>query len=275
MAAEGEGRAGEGDGPIEYEAPLEKWDPKLGTPGFYDWRTTFPFLRAVLRQRSVVVEELAQLTGEAWTAWPETALYDVSATEWRVVPFAYTFPAWDATRTEWVPEACAAAPRTAALLRSIPGIRTALLSRLGPRTRLVPHSGWADLANHVLRCHMPLSVPAVEDASLLLPLDNPPDVRTCVTPGHEEGVCGVGVETAPESGTFAMQFHKEGDILIFDDSQTHFAINRHPTASRVVLIFDIARPPGLPLGKADIGHTDELDAFISKFKHGGDLRRRK
>ena len=38
-------------------------------------------------------------------------------------------------------------------------MRTALFSRLEPNTTLGAHTGWADLANHVLRLHIPLVVP--------------------------------------------------------------------------------------------------------------------
>jgi len=43
-----------------------------------------------------------------------------------------------------------------------PCVRTALFSRLGPGARISSHRGWADLANHVLRCHLGLSVPPGE-----------------------------------------------------------------------------------------------------------------
>jgi hypothetical protein len=99
--------------------------------------------------------------------------------------------------------------------------------------------GWADLSNHVLRCHLPLSVP-----------DNMPD---------GEKSCGMVVEGQ-------VMYHTEGDILVFDDSKRHYAFNHHPTHSRVVLIFDVARPVGLPLGEAKGPMTEELDAFIDYFK---------
>ena len=53
-------------------------------------------------------------------------------------------------------------PRTTELLKESfgPVLRTALFSRLEPRTILGAHSGWSDLANHVLRVHIPISVPS-------------------------------------------------------------------------------------------------------------------
>ena len=110
-----------------------------------------------------------------------------------------------------------------------------VLVRLNGRTdgQTAEHTGWEDLANHVLRVHVPLVVP----------------------PG---GLCGLWVD-----GQTAI--HNMGEIIIFDDSKLHKAFN-NSAADRIVLIIDVLRPPHLPLGAAKGGHTSELDSFISKFK---------
>lgn len=59
--------------------------------------------------------------------------------------------------------------------------------------------------------------------------------------------------------------HAEGEIIVFDDSKLHKAFN-HATRDRLVLIVDILRPPGVPLGTAEGAHTPELDAFIDAFR---------
>lgn len=94
------------------------------------------------------------------------------------------------------------------------------------------HTGWEDLANHVLRIHIPLIVP----------------------PGE---YCGTWVEGE-------VQTHKEGEIIVFDDSKVHRAFN-HSNKERLVLIIDLERPKELPEGTAVGGHTEELDAFINRF----------
>lgn len=124
----------------------------------------------------------------------------------------------------------------AALLRKIPGIRTALFSNMGPKTALTPHSGWALLSNHVLRLHLPLYVPD-EDAR----------------------PCGLVVDEE-------VRYHKVGNLIVFDDSKAHMAFNNHATESRYVLIFDIARPEGLPKGTATGDATAELTGLIDYFK---------
>jgi Aspartyl/Asparaginyl beta-hydroxylase len=47
----------------------------------------------------------------------------------------------------------------------LPTARTALFSRLGAGTRISSHRGWAELANHVLRCHLSLVVPTTTAAT--------------------------------------------------------------------------------------------------------------
>lgn len=58
-----------------------------------------------------------------------------------------------------------------------------------------------------------------------------------------------------------------GQILVFDDSKSHYAFNYATNASdeRIVLIVDMERPSSIPLGTAKGGHTNELDSFIKRF----------
>jgi hypothetical protein len=134
------------------------------------------------------------------------------------------------------PSSRAAAAPTTALLRSLgPGLRTALFSRLGPGTVLAPHDGWAELSNHVLRCHLALSIPAA-----------PP------------GCSGVAVEGLAQP-------HSQGSVLCFDDSRVHSGFNTSPTQERTVLIIDMARPAGVRPGRATEGATRELADFMAYF----------
>jgi aspartyl/asparaginyl beta-hydroxylase (cupin superfamily) len=224
-----------GEAPIPYKPPLIGWRQDVSAPCFYDWRNTFPFLQEVVDAWPEVLAEAR--AARRWFAWPETNLYKAEeGHDWRVFPFVYTFPADDPTKSVWLEQAAAACPRTAALLRRIPGIRTALLSKMGPKTSLATHQGWAQLSNHVLRCHLGLDVP-----------------------GEDVHACGMVVEDE-------ICFHKTGDVLVFDDSKHHSAFNHHASATRIILIFDVARPPGLPLGEATGDTTSELQSFIDYFK---------
>ena len=116
------------------------------------------YTQALVDNFDVLKREMMAATN--WHPWPETSLYKVQeGEEWRVFPFVHTFPAYDPSATQWVKPNCAQCPETVKILKSIPSIRTALYSRMGPGTRLSPHQGWAALSNHVLRTHLALAIP--------------------------------------------------------------------------------------------------------------------
>ncbi|KDO27604.1 hypothetical protein SPRG_06872 [Saprolegnia parasitica CBS 223.65] len=206
-------------------------------PSYYDYSEVFPQLELLRSHYETIRDEAlkAQLAHD-WPNWPEDH-YIGEDGEWRVFPLCYTFPAWDASKTTWVHGTCAQCPATVALLQAIPGIRTALFSKLGPETTLGAHRGWADLANDILRCHIGLDVPTYDG---------------------DDATCCIVVDGEPRA-------QANGRVLVFDDSKLHFAFNRHPTAARCILIVDLYRPAHLPRGMARGGHTDELDAFIAQY----------
>lgn len=206
-------------------------------PNYYSYPELFPQLQVLEDNYHVILEEmLAVQQGASWPFWPEKH-YTEEDSEWRVLPFCYTFPAYDASKTVWVPPTCELCPRTVEILRGIPGIRTALFSKLGPNTTLTAHRGWADLSNDILRCHLPLVVPRLNNG---------------------EPCCAmvVGGESL---------YHQEGQLFVFDDSKLHYAFNHHDEKTRIVLIVDLYRPEHLPRGRARGGHSDELDEFIDTF----------
>jgi len=200
-------------------------------PRYYDWKVTFPHLSILIDNINDLKYEASRING--WVPWPEEHYMQDSETDWKVFPFLHTFPATDESKMTWVQSTCEYCPKTSALLRKIPGVRTALYSKLGPNTKLSWHTGWADLSNHVLRCHLCLSLPS-------------------------DGACGMVVEEE-------VMYHEVDNILIFDDSKRHRAFNDSKTADRIVLIIDILRPSNIPLGTAVGGHTEELDHFVNSF----------
>lgn len=221
---------------------------------FYDWKELFPELQIFVDNYNKIREEVENIG--SWIPWPEDHFSDGGQADWTVFPFLHTFPALDDSKMTWLPTTCQKCPVIASLLQQIPNIRTALLSRLGSGTQVSCHTGWEDLANYVLRCHFCIIVP-----------DN-----------HE---CGLWVDRK-------IQFHKEKEIIVFDDSKIHRVYSLPMDSKdhnddtekeveekkksllnkndRVVLIIDILRPSHIPLGTATGGHTEELDDFISKFR---------
>lgn len=202
-------------------------------PSFFDWRDHFPFLSPLLSQVEAINAEVAAARQAKWSDWPETNLYmRDQGQSWRVIPFCYTFPS-NTGVTQWVESSSALLPGTVRTLKAIPGLKTALLSRMGPSTTLVPHDGWREISNHVLRCHLALDIPGPR-------------------------VSGVAIDEE-------LMFHEQGKILCFDDAKVHSGFNLHPEKERTVLIFDIARPPGVATGIASGGATAELQSFMDYF----------
>jgi len=109
---------------------------------YYHWEECYPQLRLLLPHFDEIVKEATKVS--EWFAWPEYHFREGGEkNDWKVVPFCHTFPAWDETRTQWVKGTCERCPFITNALKQVgPTLRTALLSRLGPMTRLSAHTGW-------------------------------------------------------------------------------------------------------------------------------------
>lgn len=227
----------DGDSQLPIEPVLRQ---RMVSPPYLMHNDVFPGLLDPLVQRIDDIQREAKLIPQ-WTAWPERNHYPSSGengeSSWTVFPLCYTFPANDITQRRFIDKTCAFVPQTTTLLKGLgQSLRTALFSRLHPKTKLGTHTGWSDLANHVLRVHIPLIVPRGE-------------------------VCGTWVDGCVET-------QDVGRIICFDDSKVHRAFNYSENEERIVLIIDLKRPDGLPQGTAIGGHTDELDAFIQELQQG-------
>lgn len=148
-----------------------------------------------------VREEMERLDLEHFSDWPEKFLYDAG---WRVFGL-YGFG-------RKLEKNCALCPKTTRLVERIPGLVTAGFSKLEPRTHIRPHCGYT---NQVLRCHLPLRVPALGRCQLRVG----PEVRSW-EPGH---------------------------CLVFDDTTEHEAWN-DTEEDRIILLLDVRRDllPGMP-----------------------------
>jgi hypothetical protein len=216
---------------------------RVAAPPYLDFSSEFRGtagcrLRELLRPENVAVLRREAATIQHWTAWPESVHYAKSQSTgqapWHVFPLCYCFPADDLSNRRWIDATCSHVPNTVSMLRQYAGdaLRTALFSRLEPDSVLEAHTGWQDLANHVVRVHVPVRLPAGD-------------------------LCGTWVDGCVET-------HAEDKLLAFDDSKTHRAFN-YSDEPRIVLIVDMERPATLPPGTAVGGHSEELDAFINQF----------
>lgn len=155
--------------------------------------SAFPFTGALIRDWEVVLSECEALPAHEFDAWPETALYNRG---------------WDVyglyLMSRPLLENCLFCPRTVALLRTVPGLRTAGFSRLAPGTEIAPHVGYT---SEVLRLHLTL---------------------------RARGDCGLRVG-------HRIRRWVPGECLVFDDTVEHEAWNRS-NAERLVLLADFVKP---------------------------------
>lgn len=188
--------------------------------------TIFPQLENIQPLRESIIKELNTILEDSWKDWPEQNLYD-SANPTATWKI-YPFYAFGV----WATKNCERAPIMTNFIKSIPNMKLATLSKLSPGMKLTPHRGWGNHSNHVLRCHYGLIVP-----------DN------CLVRVNDE-----------------VQYHKEGEWLVFDDSETHMAENMSDR-DRIVLIVDIERPDNIPKGTSEVGDTEELLNIVNYFKN--------
>ena len=196
---------------------------------FYNWKNIYPQLSMI--DKNEIKKELE--LNYKWYPWPEKNLYKKNTYKWDIIPFLYTFPANNSNNKKWISETCDLFPETTKILKSLPNIRTALFSKMGPYTIIESHKGWGELSNYVLRCHIPIYIP-------------------------EKNKCGISVEGI-------LNFHSNSKIICFDDSKIHNAFN-FSSYDRIILIIDFERPKQLPLGNAPFGKTLELSNFTKMFK---------
>jgi len=185
---------------------------------FYDYKSIYPFLEELKKNKKSIKKEVMNIINDKWKTWPEVDLYK-NSNGWKVLPF-YGFG-------KWVNRNCKKCPTINNIIRNIPGLRTASLSKLTPGTKLEPHQGWAKLSNYVLRCQYGIIVG-----------------KNCI----------LGCENEVE-------IMKENKIIVFDDSKMHYAQN-NGNQDRIILILDIERPDFVKKGISDIENTDELNDFI-------------
>ncbi len=108
---------------------------------------------------------------------------------------------------ERVDDNCALCPKTAAIIESLPGMRTAMFSILAPHYHIVPHKG---PTRAVVRCQLALKVPKESEKVW---------IRV-----HDQ-----------------ILHWKEGEAMLFDDTYEH-EVRNDTDETRAVLFLDIDRP---------------------------------
>jgi beta-hydroxylase len=185
---------------------------------FYRYEEVFPFLEDIKRHGDRILAEVESVPADMWTPWPEKGLYKDGG--WRIIPYKGFGMTIEKSRK--------LTPFTYDLVMGIPGIVTAVISRIPPGTEVTPHRGWAELANRVLRCHYVLQT----------------NRRCSLT---------VGGETRRV---------RKGHVIVFDDSKLHCASNTGET-DKIVVIMDFPRPEGCPRGESSAEKTPALMDFLA------------
>ncbi|TMK99839.1 MAG: aspartyl/asparaginyl beta-hydroxylase domain-containing protein [Actinobacteria bacterium] len=187
-------------------APIERWIGRrslVGDATFFPLER-FPWVAQVEQNWTVIRDEVLGLLEdrEALPNFQEISKDQIGITDddcWKTVfLYGYGFEA------KLGVELC---PRTAALMREIPGMKTAMISILSPRKHILDHRG---PYKGVLRYHLGLIVPK--------------DAPSCRIRVGED-----------------IRHWEEGKSLIFDDTFNHEVWN-DTDETRVVLFVDVLRP---------------------------------
>lgn len=193
---------------------------------FYSCRDIYPELYGINHEQ-VLSEINKNMQNSKWIDWPEYGLYEKNNVNgsWKILPF-YGF-------NTWVKSNCSLFPKLTNFLKTLPNLQIAILSKLEPNTTLVPHYGWGNHSNNVLRCHYGIKLP------------------------NNTSLSYVGVKENENDREETMN-HIQNDWIVFDDSKLHYASNKSKTENRIVLIVDLIRPNYVEKGKSNSEDTKEL-----------------
>ena len=203
---------------------------------FYNCNDIFPELLQINKPEILneLHHNLQNNCEKLWLDWPESHLYKNKQIDgnWKIIPF-FGFGVWASYY-------CKQFPHLTSFLKSLPNLKIAILSQLGPNTTLEPHYGWGKHSNNVIRCHYGIILPN-DTKQLYISVQN-------------------NYDDVPE-----IQHHKLNDWIAFDDSKLHFAVN-NSNDKRIVLIIDLDRPEFIKTGTSSSEETKELNDIIEQIK---------
>jgi ornithine lipid ester-linked acyl 2-hydroxylase len=191
-------------------APIERWVGRRSLVGDQPFFPVdrFPWVAEVERNWEVIAQELQAILAdrEALPSFQEISKDQIAITDddrWKTFfLYGYGFQA------DLGVELC---PRTAAIMREIPGMTTAMFSILSPRKHILAHRG---PYKGVLRYHLGLIVPQAKED------------------------CRIRVDTE-------IRHWEAGKSMVFDDTFDHEVWN-DTEETRVVLFVDVLRPLPFP-----------------------------
>lgn len=201
---------------------LEDWGVIEATPAYVrDYHADYPGLDLLERNHAVIKEECLALLER------KDDLTDISALGGNYTQDGIHVIKWKSfmfKSGEFIEENCRMAPKTAALLRQVPGCYTAFFSILDPMQYVTPHWGYY---KGFLRYHL----------GVVIPDDN------------KDGACWLRVNDDREANRvrdlYAIEkgekyYWHEGEGVVFDDTHLHDARNDSEQV-RVVLWLDLRK----------------------------------
>ena len=203
---------------------------------FYNYKKIYPELNIINKNNNKIIHEINHNLfneNKLWLDWKEKHLYNDNEIngKWKIIPL-YGF-------NTWCIDNCKKFPTLYNTLKKISKLKLAIISKLGPKMKLLPHYGWGSHSNNVLRCHYGIKLN--ENTSYISVRNNYND--------KEE-----------------IQYHKLHDWIVFDDSKLHYAENKN-NEDRIVLIVDLVRPIYIKKGTSNVIKTDELLELVNEFKN--------
>ncbi|MFP6640417.1 MAG: aspartyl/asparaginyl beta-hydroxylase domain-containing protein [Myxococcota bacterium] len=185
-----------------------------------DYLRDYPALRQIEEKYEVIREECAALMEAREKLVPMASLGSYMAGEthtaqWTTLMFK---------SGEFIEDNCKLAPRTADILRKVPGLYTAFFSVIEPHQHIPAHYGYF---KGFLRYHLGVKVPRnnVDQCCWIRvnasPSDNAADDKNLIDKGER-------------------YYWHDGEGVMFDDTFMHEAVNESDEV-RVVLFLDVAR----------------------------------
>ena len=183
---------------------------------YYDTLTLYPELAVFSNNIHEIIAELNQ-SYDKWHSWGEI-IRSTNNEDWDVIPI-YGFGKFTKNSDEF--------PFLKNIIMNNDYIDLVSFSKLGKKTILKPHKGWAMTANVSIRSQLGLIVPEK---------------------------CGLWVEAEQKS-------MENGTWISFDDSKTHTAFNQSDS-DRIVLIIDIKKPEFIKIGNSQVKNPEYMNKYI-------------
>ena len=183
---------------------------------YYDTLTLCPELAVFSNNIHEIIQELNK-SYDKWSNWSEI-VRSQNVEDWDVIPI-YGFGKFTKNSNDF--------PFLKNIILNNDYIDLVCFSKLGKKTILIPHQGWAMTANVCIRSQLGLIVPEK---------------------------CGVWVEGEKKS-------IENCTWISFDESKYHSAFNQSES-DRIVLLIDVKKPTFIQTGKSQVTNPEYMNKYI-------------